>query len=247
VRMAYAVHIVAGGVSLLAGFVALYSTKGATVHRRSGMLFVYAMLAMAGMGAAIAAVGRTEGSVIAGVTTCYLVITALTTVRRPAWWSPRLDVALMLLALGVGLTSLALGFVTLASPTGKMDGLPPFPFFMFGVVGLLGAAGDVRTIRAGGLTGSRRIARHLWRMTWALWVATSSFFLGQAKVIPKPVRIPALLALPVLAVLVTLLYWLWRVRVRQVVRGIVRAGAPGGARVDPGSSPGQAPALTVRS
>jgi hypothetical protein len=48
-----------------------------------------------------------------------------------------------------------------------------------------------------------------------------SFFLGQAKVIPKPIRIPALLALPVLAVLVTLFYWLWRVRIRRSLRGIV--------------------------
>jgi hypothetical protein len=43
-------------------------------------------------------------------------------------------------------------------------------------------------------------------------------------VIPKPIRIPALLAVPVLAVLVTLLYWLWRVRVRRTLRGIVVRG-----------------------
>jgi hypothetical protein len=48
-----------------------------------------------------------------------------------------------------------------------------------------------------------------------------SFFIRQAKVIPKPIRIPGLLALPVLAVLVTMLYWLWRVRVRRSVRGVL--------------------------
>jgi hypothetical protein len=46
-------------------------------------------------------------------------------------------------------------------------------------------------------------------MTFALFIAAMSFFFGQAKVIPQPLRIPALLALPILAVLVTLLYWLW--------------------------------------
>ena len=34
-----------------------------------------------------------------------------------------------------------------------------------------------------------------------------------AKIIPEPLLNPALLALPVLAVFVIMLYWLWRVRV----------------------------------
>jgi hypothetical protein len=42
-----------------------------------------------------------------------------------------------------------------------------------------------------------------------------SFFLGQAQVIPEPLRITPLLVAPVLAVLLTLLYWVWRVRVRH--------------------------------
>ena len=51
-----------------------------------------------------------------------------------------------------------------------------------------------------------------------------TFFIGQAKVIPKPIRIYPLLAAPVVSVLVTMLYWLWRVRVKQTLRGIVTVG-----------------------
>jgi hypothetical protein len=58
-------------------------------------------------------------------------------------------------------------------------------------------------------------------MSFALLIAALSFFIGQAKVIPKPIRIPGLLALPVLAVLLTMVYWLWRIRVRRSFRGIV--------------------------
>jgi hypothetical protein len=47
-----------------------------------------------------------------------------------------------------------------------------------------------------------------------------SFFIGQAKVVPQPYRNRMLLVLPVLAVLVTLLYWVWRVRFRGSLRGI---------------------------
>jgi len=52
-----------------------------------------------------------------------------------------------------------------------------------------------------------------------------SFFIGQAHVIPKPIRIFPLLALPMLTVLVTMFYWLWRVRIKRSLRGIVGASS----------------------
>ncbi|MEX2284854.1 MAG: hypothetical protein WEE89_20370 [Gemmatimonadota bacterium] len=62
-------------------------------------------------------------------------------------------------------------------------------------------------------------------MCFALFIAALSFFIGQAQVFPKPIRIPALLALPVLAVLVAMFYWLWRVRVRRSLRGMALVAA----------------------
>jgi threonine/homoserine/homoserine lactone efflux protein len=59
-------------------------------------------------------------------------------------------------------------------------------------------------------------------MSFAFFIAALSFFIGQAKVIPKPVRIAPLLATPVLLVIVTMFYWLWRVRIRQSLRGLTR-------------------------
>ena len=44
-------HILAGVLALVFGYVALYATKGATLHRKSGMLFVYAMVTMSLSGA----------------------------------------------------------------------------------------------------------------------------------------------------------------------------------------------------
>ena len=44
--MTLLVHILAGGLALVFGYVALYAAKGATLHRKSGMLSVYAMLTM---------------------------------------------------------------------------------------------------------------------------------------------------------------------------------------------------------
>ena len=70
-------------------------------------------------------------------------------------------------------------------------------------------------MRAGGYRGTRRLSRHLWRMCFALFIASGSFFLGQAQLIPKPYRNFALLAIPAFAPLVAMAYWLWRVRRRS--------------------------------
>jgi hypothetical protein len=216
------VHVLAGSLSLVSGFIALYAAKGARLHRKSGTLFVYAMLTMCGAGALLAAVQGTSWGVVnasAALLTAYLVTTSLTTVRPPFAGSRRLHLGGLLVALAVGMTTFTLGLAAVARG-GKWNGVPAFPFFLFGVVGLLASAGDLRMIRSGALQGVARLRRHLWRMSFALFVAAMSFFIGQAKVIPKPIRIPGLLALPVLAVLVTMFYWLWRVRVRRTDRRI---------------------------
>ena len=225
------VHVVAGALGLVSGYAALYAAKGAALHRGSGMVFVYAMLTMSAAGLVIAA-GRGVAPTInvpAALLTAYLVVTALTTVHPAAAGSRRLDVAAMLVALAVGLTSLIFGLEALAGG-GEKNGMPAFPFFLFGVVGLLAGAGDLRMVRSGALRGAPRIARHLWRMSFALFIAALSFFLGQADEFPEALRVPALLALPVLAVLLTMLYWLWRVRSGRSFRGgTVGAAARGAA------------------
>ena len=130
----------------------------------------------------------------------------------------------MLLVLAVTVTLFTFGFAVLASPSGKLYGMPAFPFLIFGSVGLLAGVGDLRLIRSGGvqtIRGARRLTRHLWRMSFALLIAAFSFFLGQAKVIPKPYRVIPLLAIPPLVVLAALLYWLWRIRIRRSLRGMV--------------------------
>src|SRR2546428_613631 len=151
--------------------------KGIVIHT---LLFVYAMLTMALIGALMAAV---EGgpwraiNVPAGLLTAYLVATALITVRPPSAASRSLDVCLMVAALLLGMTTLTLGFEALANG-GNRDGVPAFPFLMFGAIGLSAGAGDLRVVRSGPLRGGPRLVRHLWRMCWALWIAASSFFLG---------------------------------------------------------------------
>lgn len=225
--MTLVVHIIAGGLGIVAGFVALFVIKGATVHRKAGMVFVCAMLITCVGGLLIAIVRGVAPAINipAALLTGCLVVTALTTVRPPSATSRWLDIAAMLVTLAVGLVSLKFAFEALSNG-GTRNGMPAFPFLMFGIVGLVAGAGDLRIMRSGRLGGASRLARHLWRMSFALFIAALSFFIGQAKVFPEPVRILPLLALPMLTVLVTMFYWLWRVRIRRSLRGIVGVGSP---------------------
>lgn len=211
----YLFHIVAGSAALIGGFAALYTRKGGRLHRRSGMVFVYAILAMSLSGALIAlARGRAPMiNVPSAALSAYLVVTGLTTVRPLASAQRRLDIGAVAAAAALGLTCFALGIPVIAG--GGPEAGMAYPLFMFGGMSLAAAAGDRRVVRSGPLRGAPRIARHLWRMCFALFIAAIAFFIGQPQVFPDSIRGSGVLPLPVLAVLATMSYWLWRVRKRR--------------------------------
>lgn len=210
------IHIIAGLLALVSGALALYAAKGSPLHRKSGMAFVIAMLVMTSSAVLMAAFLRPNRvNVVAGLLTFYLVCTGMLTVKRQVEQMRGLSFGLMLLALAGSAYAFSLGFEGMDSPTGRVDKVPPQPLFMFAIVGLLGAWGDARMLWARHIEGARRLARHLWRMSFAMWIATASFFLGQAKFFPEPVRKSGLLAIPVVLVLAMLLYWLIRVLVMR--------------------------------
>src|SRR5437764_15193390 len=96
------VHILGGAIAIVSGFVALYALKGAQLHRKSGTIFVYAMLSMSLSGALMAGARAQAGNTLAGLMTTYLVITALTTVSAPCARVRRLDRGAMVAAFALG-------------------------------------------------------------------------------------------------------------------------------------------------
>jgi uncharacterized membrane protein len=205
------IHIIGGITGIISGFLAIYAAKGAKLHRKSGMIFVYGMLALSITGTVMAVMKSQRGNVIGGLITFYLVTTGLLTLRRRDEKSVWIDASAMVLGIAIGVLAVALGLEVLHSASGRIDGVPPAPLFVFGAVALLAGLGDIRMILSRGLQGRHRLVRHLWRMCFSLFIASGSFFLGQAKVFPKPMRIYPLLAIPALLPLVFLLYWLVRV------------------------------------
>jgi uncharacterized membrane protein len=216
-------HILTGISALVFGYVALYATKGATLHRRSGMFFVYAIVTMSLSGALMDALKTRTISVnvVAGLLTFYFVTTGLLTVRLRSQASPWIDRAAAVFVLTVSVLAFIAGLEMMRR--GRPEAAPSF---IFGIVGLLAAAGDIRMMRARAIQGPRRIARHLWRMCFAMWVAAASFFWGPPRRVPEMIRIPALQAVAVLLPIGVMLYWLWRLRGRTNLQGIVSVSAP---------------------
>ena len=218
--LALAFHFATGLVALAAGFIAIAIRKGGRWHRRSGMVFVYAMIATGITATGIAVyegkTGNTGGAIIV-----YLVFTAWTAVRPLPGAGRRLDIALMVLALTVAAAGYVNAVTALGRPGNQIDGVPAGMMFFMSTVVLLAAIGDVRMLVAGGIQGTRRIARHLWRMSFGLFIASGSFFLGQMKFVPEPIRIVPLIVVLAVSPLVLLLYWMWRVRLRRNLRGLI--------------------------
>jgi uncharacterized membrane protein len=204
------VHVVAGLIAIVAGFIAVFARKGQKLHRKSGKVFVYAMVIMSASATVMAIMLSQKLNPAQAVLTIYFVSTGVLAVRRRPEDSRWIEMSAMLVALVVALYEIMLGFDAMSRPKGTIDGLSPMVAFVFGSIALLAVIGDVRMLTRG-IHGARRIARHLWRMCFGLFVATGSFFLGQTEVFPKPIRIIPLLAIPALLPLALLLYWMGRV------------------------------------
>jgi len=219
------IHIAAGGLAIILGAVALSVKKGGTVHRRSGRLFVYAMLVL-GISAAILGVRKgATGNVFSGLTTAYFVITALTAVRPESQGTRRITVVALVVAVGLAVLDIVAGVQAFQSPGGWRNGAPFQMLFFLATVMSLAAAGDLRVVRFGAPRGGRRLARHLWRMCFALFIAAGSFFSIRervAKILPEPFTTAPMRALPIVLVFGAMFYWLWRVRRRRTLPVIVR-------------------------
>ena len=223
------IHIAAGALAILLGAVALLVKKGGLTHRRSGLLFVYAMLVM-GTTASILEFRRSGATnMVAALMSVYFAGTALTTVRPASRWTRAINAAALAVALGLAFVSILGGVQALRNP-GLSPGGVPFRTigvmsFILATVLILAAAGDVRILRFGVPRGAPRLTRHLWRMCFALFIAAGSFFSIRervAKILPEPFTTGPMRALPILLLFGSMFYWLWRVRSRRALSVVVR-------------------------
>jgi len=206
--------------------------KGSPWHILAGRVFVASMLTMAVAAGYLAIVKHQSSNIGAALLTFYLIGTAWLTARRKDGETSRLDWIAWLIPLALGILTWMNGFRVLRSGASSQDGVPVGMMFFMGSIMLLAATGDVRLLLRGGVLGAKRIARHLWRMCFGLFIAAGSFFLGGNN---RPLRLvsaaglgqhlpPALFSTGLylfltLLPLLLLIFWLVRVRFTNAYKG----------------------------
>jgi hypothetical protein len=225
-------HILAGTLGLLSGVAAMTFRKGSPRHVLAGKVFVTTMLTMAVTAVCLAIVRHQPNNIGGGILTLYLIATAWLTARRRDGETSRFDWIVLLIPLTLGILTWMTGLKVVRSGASSQNGVPVGMMFFMGSVMLLAGAGDVRMLVRGGVFGTKRIARHLWRMCFGLFIAAGSFFLGPSN---RPLRLlsavglgqhlsPALFSTTLYLILsilplIFLIFWLVRTRFTNAYKG----------------------------
>jgi hypothetical protein len=228
------IHIAGGIIALLCGTVAIAARKGGGIHVSAGTGFCMAMLVLGLTASVLAPFKSPPDSPIGGIMVCYFVSTGWMTARRRSGTPGSFEKVACALGLAIAAAIIGAGFQSALAPTG--DSGPPGPggLLVLGSICLLAGLSDLRFILRGRLSATQRISRHLWRMCFAFFVATGSFFLGQQDVLPQALRGSPILVVLALAPIALMLFWLVRVRFSGMISGLklldAAAGTPAGAQ-----------------
>jgi hypothetical protein len=150
---------------------------------------------------------------------CYFVSTSWVAARRRDGTTGKFEIIACAAALSL---AALIGWGALEGAGTTPAGRGP----VFALAGLCLLAGllDLNAVLRKRLTPTQRISRHLWRMCFAFFIATGSFFLGQQDVLPRIVRgSPALFVLA-FAPFAVMLFWLVRLR---FAKALARSGTAG--------------------
>lgn len=208
-------HILSGAIAILTGFTAMLVRKGSPLHRQCGNVFFVTMIGM-GLGAAyLGFMQNSSGDIVSGVLVVYLVVTAWLTVKRKPDSIGAIEYgAFIVVSIGVFVSAYSV-YMASVSDTGRYNGnttvIHGIGFFVLALM----AAGDLNNILSRGLSGKQRLARHLWRMCFAVFVAAGPIFIARIDVFPEFISTTIgrqlLFAVPFVPILL-LCYWLIRIR-----------------------------------
>lgn len=165
------IHVALGATALVAGAIALSTTKGARWHRLSGKVFFYTMLVSAITACVVAMLpGHINYFLFAiGMFSSYFVLTGYRSLqykKPPEDLMPDRIMAIALLILGVGM---------IIVPLLTLDGWNPV-LTVFGGVGIIFGARDLRMIRHRDILQRRWLRLHLGKMIGGYIAATTAFF-----------------------------------------------------------------------
>jgi hypothetical protein len=222
-------HIAGGAIGMITGVFALAARKGQKVHRAAGSVFFLAMFVAYAIGGGVAPFLESgqRPNFVAGIMALYLLISGAMAARRRDLKAGAPEVIGLIVALAITAAGVIFMRMGQESPSGTVDGSPPQAFLLFTIAGAFAAAGELHVLIRKQVSNVSRIARHLWRMCFSLFIASGSFFLGQMQVFPEALQDSVLLYVLALAPLPIMLFWLGKVHFddwrRRRVKAAVRA------------------------
>lgn len=214
------IHIAGGVVALASGAVAATVSKGRGMHAAAGAWFCVSMFVLGITASILAPFKSPPDSPLGGIMVCYFVTTAWMTARRRSGTPGRFEKIACSIVLVMAIAIIGEGIRLALSPTPPPAPPGPGALLAIGAICLLAGLGDLKFILRGKSTTTQRISRHLWRMCFAFFIATGSFFLGQQDVLPQAVRGSPILFVLAFAPFVLMLVWLIRVRFAKAIGGL---------------------------
>lgn len=217
ISAAMTAHAIVGTTVVLFGSLALALRKGSVMHRIAGRLFVVALVLMGpvvALQAGLQPASLSPLGLLFMLFILYLVVSAWSTISRPAATISLLDYAIPLVALGIGIAGISMGLTLPASAVDAAGAAPNEAYFFFATLAFIALLLDINHLRQGGVKGKHRIARHVWRMSCAMFFATSTLFTGPGSIVfPQWLRGHEALFVPQLLVVVVAFYWLFKLLV----------------------------------
>lgn len=205
-------HALIGTVTVCTGAMALLISKGCLLHKLCGRAFVCSMLLMGFV--IFASVWFEPGSISSlGILFVlfmnYLVVSAWSSMSHIKRFSVPVAYAAPVVALCISISGVMLGIDAISSPIIEENTPPTEAYFFFAAVAFIAMLLDINNFRLKGVRGKHRIVRHIWRMTGALFFATSTLFTGPSSIVfSETIRGSLFLAAPQFIVLSLSLLWI---------------------------------------
>ena len=202
-------HLVVGSLAVFSGFIAMLLPKGKTLHKFVGKIFFYTMLALCFSGIYLTLLRSLQLTFFLATFSLYLLLTGWYAVARKGSSITLFDKVGFYFISTFGIATLILATLGWSLNWHYPPNEPSYPnYLIFVCFSAVLAYWDYQLLIAKVLVGTKRLIRHLWRMYFALFIATGIFFGGNSNVLPEALRTELILITPIVTVLMFMFGWL---------------------------------------
>ena len=206
-------HVALGTLAVIVGTIALGSRKGRKLHVSAGRVFVVSMGLSSVLGSIFGALKYETLWITfhAGILGATLVASGVLAVRIRLRGAKRLFIVCAGINFLNAVSLIMAGWYATTLPDTRLYGFASEDyFFLFGLAAIT-CVGDVRMTFGAQISDRHRVAQHLLRMCIGIFIAAGSAFTGPgASAFPDAVRRSGVLSLPEIAIMLLMLFWLWK-------------------------------------